>query len=438
LHFNTSPTPHCLSFSIPHLPPFLSHPPNSTTTQVDRHTQLASLLLTAEKSSDSLERILAVSRSLFLLLTDIFRPGRTFQDTPVVILGQHYLSHRELTERWKGDPTRVYLQEICAYDPNDGPTVPSKYTEDGKSEVAKLALRLAPVCHSNVKKEGSSMLGGGASVAYIECAFQGEGSISFKRHAERYTFTLPSIIFSDPTWPVNAPNALAALTGRVNGDLDGSNGGGGGGGNDDDGQGSCIVDIDGTIVIKCRDTGLEGELQFKSFKDHKVKGHISRLAGEGYQKVAKIQGTWDGQVMVESLENEASGILFDAADFQPPLPYPLTVNLAEPGPRSTTRWWSAILEALLYTTPASSVGGGEAKKKAGDLVAYLPILLKRSLMYEVADKGGNSNKAELEGEAAVVAAADRRPLPPTAKMERAKGRMSVYQLHYRVAAVPTI
>ena len=59
-------------------------------------------------------------------------------------------------------------------------------------------------------------------------------------------------------------------------------------------------------------------------------------------------------------------------------------------------------------------------------------------MYEVADKGGNSNKAVLEGEAAVVAAADKRPLPPTAKMERAKGRMSVYQLHYRVAAVPSI
>ena len=161
------------------------------------------------------------------------------------------------------------------------------------------------------------MLGGGPSVAYVECTFQGEGSISFKRHAERYTFTLPSLIFSDPTWPVNAPPPPGRVGGG--GDADGSGNGGGG----DDGQGTCTIDIDGSIVIKCRDTGLEGELQFKSFKDHKVKGHISRLVGEGYQKVAKIQGTWDGQVMVESLENEASGILFDAADFQPPLPYPL-------------------------------------------------------------------------------------------------------------------
>lgn len=373
---------------------------HTTLPQADRHTQLSSLLLNAEKASDSLERMLAVCRAVFCFITDVIRPGRGFQDVPVVVLGQHYLSHRELSEKWKGDPTRVYLQEICAYDPSYGATMPGKYKKEGHTEISRLALKIAPVCRAKVKKEG---LIGTTAMAYIECSFEGESSISFRRHAERYLITLPSLILIPPT------SAQPGDFGKA-----------------------WTMDIDGTATVQCRDTGLEGELKFKAFQDHRVKGTIYRLAGEGTQRVAKVEGQWDGQVEAQSLEQEASGILFDIADLPPSLPYPLSVNISQPGPRFLTRLWSAILESLLYATAASGEG-----KRAVDLVSILPVLMRKSLLYEVAE-GAKGNKAELDGEAADAVAEDTRPLPPITKIQRAMGQSPIYQLHYRVQAIPEV
>lgn len=48
-----------------------------------------------------------------------------------------------------------------------------------------------------------------------------------------------------------------------------------------------------------------------------------------------------------------AGVLFDAAQFAPPLA--LTINLAEPGPRAATRLWTALLESLVFVTAAVGV-----------------------------------------------------------------------------------
>ncbi len=48
-----------------------------------------------------------------------------------------------------------------------------------------------------------------------------------------------------------------------------------------------------------------------------------------------------------------AGVLFDAAQFAPPLA--LTINLTEPGPRAATRLWTALLESLVFVTAAVSV-----------------------------------------------------------------------------------
>lgn len=154
-------------------------------------------------------------------------------------------------------------------------------------------------------------------------------------------------------------------------------------------------------------------------------------------RVAKIEGTFSGQVLAEGIEVDASGILFDASDFQPPLPYPLAINLAEPGPRATTRLWSSMLEAVLYTDiqQAEKVG-----KKAGEMVAALPGFMKKSLMYEVPEGpkpagGGGGSQLQGDGSGLLLEAGgkrDMRPLPPAAKGQRAQGRSLGYQLLYAV------
>ena len=104
--------------------------------QQDRHTQLAAHLLRAEAAPDPLERLLAVTRwlerggarspaaaqrsalarrplsstqppfsptpthrAVLCLLTDLMRPGAGYAQTPTALLGQHYLSRRQLGER---------------------------------------------------------------------------------------------------------------------------------------------------------------------------------------------------------------------------------------------------------------------------------------------------------------------------------------------------
>lgn len=45
-----------------------------------------------------------------------------------------------------------------------------------------------------------------------------------------------------------------------------------------------------------------------------------------------------------------AGVLFEAAQHQPPLA--LSIDLAEPGPRSATRLWAAVLEELIFVEGA--------------------------------------------------------------------------------------
>ena len=84
-------------------------------------------------------------RAVLAFLSAALRPGARFADTACVALGQHHLSHRELGELHRGDPTRVYLQELCTHHPGDGPVRPAKYGAEGHADVAAWALRVTPV-----------------------------------------------------------------------------------------------------------------------------------------------------------------------------------------------------------------------------------------------------------------------------------------------------
>jgi hypothetical protein len=102
-------------------------------------------LLTAARAPSPLERLLASTRAALSLLADVLRPSGDPQDTPVMTLGHHYISVREVSlsdpaqagggssraagGRGAGGAARgasgaagvLRLQEICTFDPDEGP-----------------------------------------------------------------------------------------------------------------------------------------------------------------------------------------------------------------------------------------------------------------------------------------------------------------------------
>lgn len=188
--------------------------------QQDVHALLPRLMLQAEKSPDSLERMLAVTRLYFTFLTQLMKAGSKVGDMPTVVLGEHYLSHRNIHgELHRGDNTRSYLQEICAYDPVEAP-IPTAYETDtaGHVDVGMMSVNMVPSASvKSARVEGSVKVyvevsfdgdeaDQGASGRGASGAASGEGagrvrgrknSVYFKRHDEEYVFTVPSLLLTN-------------------------------------------------------------------------------------------------------------------------------------------------------------------------------------------------------------------------------------------------
>ena len=417
--------------------------------QQDVHALLPRLMLQAEKSPDSLERMLAVTRLYFTFLTQLMKPGSKYGDVPTVVLGEHYLSHRNIHgELHRGDNTRSYLQEICAYDPVEAP-IPTAYETDtaGHVDVGMLSVNMVP--SASVK---SARVEGSASV-YVEVSFGGEdshqgasggvrrNSVYYTRHDEEYVFTVPSLLLT------NISKHSASR---------------------------CRLDFEGNCSITCqvrnvvltriasyrivsyrwaslthRDwwtsttdapqaTGLETNLRFKPFRDEYVKGEIKTLLGDGAITLARLEGHWDDEVSVKSTAGDASGVVFSASDDPPGIAVPPTINLSEPGPRVMRRLWAAILETLMYALVS------DKERKGGDAyglaAALKDSLLKKSLMYSIPDNPQGKSALQDGGDPSdptsqLAAALDKRPLPPVSKIQRALGRVLTYQLQYRLQGI---
>jgi hypothetical protein len=383
-----------------------------------------------QSQTNLLTSTLLYYRSTLAFLTNLLRPGTRYQDTPSVILGQHYLSHRELGIFHRGDLTRVYLQELCTYDPVEAP-IPciSKYRIPGHTDVAKWKFNIQPVAHAKIRKEGSLLTSTG--IPYVEIDLTGGedlGELEFIRHAEVYKITsLPSIVLAAPL------------------------------------QEQCPLDFDGTCSIECAATGLRAVLKFKpwiqpnqdgitntsSTSNNAVKGEVRRLSGDGDTKIAKFEGHWATQIIAQGLENSSEGILFDIQDFGPVfntnsgIP---SINLATPGPQTVPRFWSAVIESILYLDKEEADKSG---KSAAEMVhLLLTDELRTSLLYtppntalNSAGGGGKSGGAakkeqkKYEDAGAEVAANDPRPLPPAIRLQRAIGRHLSYQLQYLVQSL---
>ncbi len=278
-------------------------------------------------------------------------------------------------------------------------------------------------------------------------ALTGEGSeLEFTRHAETYKITsLPSIVLTAPL------------------------------------QEQCPLDFDGICSIECAATGLRAVLKFKPWvqppqesgaagggsgsgsssnsSNIAVKGEVRRLSGDSDTKIAKFEGHWQTQIIAQGLENNSEGVLFDIQDFPPVFAtLPPTINLASPGPQTVPRFWSAVIEAVLY------VDREEAEKAGKSVVEMVNLLLtdelRSSLLYtppststassmlytKGSGSGSGKNKGsktekqhqgqiKYEDAGAEIAAHDPRPLPPAIRLQRALGRCLTYQLQYVVQSL---
>ncbi|KAL6772352.1 hypothetical protein ACKKBG_A29890 [Auxenochlorella protothecoides x Auxenochlorella symbiontica] len=353
--------------------------------KMDRHTSIASLLLKADLAPDPLERMLAISRVVITYTLDLLRAGQGMGETPVVILGQHIMSHRDLAEKHRGDAVVVMLQEICSYDPE------ARVTHiQGKArgpEVAELALQAVPSCAVRAARGALGTLGQVSAAPYVEVTLKGNGRVSLPRQDEVYTFTLPLLHLTEP---------LAEV---------------------------CPLELAGNCTVTCPATGLTLTLKFRD--EHSVKGSIVKRGSEA--RIAIFSGRWDGAVNVEVPDLGAGGTVSNARALAPAVvPW---VNLAQPGPRRLTRLWSAILQSMYFMDVHQAAAFG---KRAEALATDIVPLLKGSLLYEVAE----GIKAGKKGEPTAIESAQpptREPaLPPAIRKAHADGRALVYQLHYSV------
>jgi hypothetical protein len=177
--------------------------------------------------------------------------------------------------------------------------------------------------------------------------------------------------------------------------------------------------------------------------------------GDGDTKVAKFEGHWQTQITAQGLENSSEGILFDIQDFPPAFSIPPSINLATPGPQIVPRFWSAVIEAVLYVDKEEAEKAG---KSAVEMInSLLTDELRGSLLYtptkssssaQISGKtGANASskgkkgahevekQKKYEDVGAELAAQDGRPLPPAIRFQRAIGRHLTYQLQYVVQSL---
>eukprot|EP00879_Flechtneria_rotunda_P023840 GHRR01025247.1.p1 GENE.GHRR01025247.1~~GHRR01025247.1.p1 ORF type:complete len:472 (+),score=151.94 GHRR01025247.1:705-2120(+) len=367
------------------------------------------LLLAVYQASVPLERLLAVARLCITFLTDILRRSDDAQEIPIMILGHHYISHRQLTGA-AAPPTasthtttaavagattttsssaaaaaaaaasgaassgidstiyRAFLQEVCSFDAQEGP---KSFVGVEGSPLALLNLQVNPVAVAKSKRLGRELS--------IKVELAGSSSLGLSEWEEDYVISWPALRFTTPVSP------------------------------------NCQVTIKGELGISCRATGLLLSLAFGN--NYSVKGTIEQAQAPSgpstaatqplSAQAAAVQGTgnpargaagvsggggrtlhgkgsllglvngyWTSIISVSCPKLGMEGVLYDASQQLPAaLPY---IDLAHLGPMRLPRVWSAIHDALLYTDPRMASGGRAATKLALTMHAYLKALTLES------------------------------------------------------------
>ncbi|KAG1659542.1 hypothetical protein FOA52_016165 [Chlamydomonas sp. UWO 241] len=410
-------------------------------------------------SAEPVSRLLSVARTALGLMCDVTRPselmgqgGRGGADagqTPVTLLGQHYLSHRELGSAHSpgGGSQRVYLQEICTFDAAEVPKQVPRIGREGAVPLASLHWWVDPSARVVVSRLGGRAprvkvsLSGGGRVCFHAAgtpgvsAAAGGGPDQAGAAQEDYTFTLPNLVLHDPL------------------------------------SSACAVRWKGTMVVEGPGGGLVARLNLSG--EGEVSGVLeARVSADAKAvRVGAFRGSLSTSVHVATSGAGLGmeGTVYDAASGAALI---TTLDLRALGPMRLPRLWSAIHDALLYADPALGAGGKAADALASALTSHLPALSFSALHSRdmgapggaagagaaagpggaaVAGGGGADNGSSSDDEQPPplqtagsagaetrgnLSGPDTRAVPPCYKAERAAGKHLRYQLHCTLAAMP--
>ncbi|KAI8475995.1 MAG: hypothetical protein J3K34DRAFT_516911 [Monoraphidium minutum] len=445
----------------------------------DRFMRGGRSLLAAFRAPTPLERLLAATRAALGLLADALRSSADPQDAPMLTLGHHYVSCRDVGPEGVAPSgarpagCQLRLQEICTFDPQEGPkryAMPEHMERAGP--LARLHWRLRPVAHARAKRLGRDLS--------VKIELSGPCTIT---------------LADANALAAAAAAAAAAAGGRFAGEgpIGGGAAGGGGGGVAgaevyavqlppllllDPLSDECPVAYKGDLIVSCAQTGLTAALQIA--KDHSVTGTLEQLppappgrfpaasgaaggGGGGGRQLGAFGGSWRSKVLVSCPSMGMQGVVFDCferggASNSPPRVLD-AVNLRHLGPMGAPRLWAALHDAVLYSDPRAATGGKAAIKLAAALAAHLTGLTLGGAATRDAPAaapggegarppggtgggGGGPEDADIEafdrlfegGGGGGEDGGDPRAVPPCYKAQHALGRRLWYTLHYSLIA----
>ncbi|KAL6748038.1 hypothetical protein V8C86DRAFT_2888569 [Haematococcus lacustris] len=428
----------------------------------DKWTRLGNLLLAPSLQAQPLDRFLAVLRLVLVLTTDMLRSSNSVGDTVMTILGQHFVTQRCLGPPGgaPSPPPMVQVQEVCSYEPDEGPKPLS--CAQGQQEVGLLHWSLTPRAKAKTKKLGREQ--------YVKIKLGSQGRLTLHPPhpplpcppapcpspgpSELYEFSLPDLVIHDPL----APQAWLGLKGDL--------------------LLRCPSSGLTAALILAEDGAVEGQLEQRQPGSRQGRG--SKRAGLGTQRLGQFEGDWRAGVRVQLssagavavgagrgqvgagksghsltvLDNIAAGSGAAAGRLLP------HADLAQLGPMQLPRLWSCLVDSLMYNSPLDAEGKG-SEQLAGWLAHHFngfplgsedpggaPGGLAAPQPGAVQGAGPEASDEEEEGaapgtmpeaagggpEAAALALAaqDKRRLPPCCKVKRAQGRALWYQLQLRL------
>ncbi|GAX80360.1 hypothetical protein CEUSTIGMA_g7799.t1 [Chlamydomonas eustigma] len=404
-----------------------SNPSQPVTVRQDMYYHTGSILQQAQLTAEPLPRLIAVLKLVLHLICDAVRPATTLQmkesqkgrapatlgpdpqNTPVAMLGQHYLTQRDLCRYSDGSVDRVYVQEICTFDKEEGPKKLRKLEKEGASPLSALTWWVDPTARAKHKRMGGvnyvkvSMTGGGR-VSFVAESLQADQEVSsaaaaaaaaskalITQEQDVYEFSIPTLVLLEPL----SGNCALEWKGY---DITRSN------------IGYLAIKHrptthpSGKLSVLCRQSGLTAILQIK--EGGEVKGIIEAVeAGPPgslleirSNKIGTVSGDWRKEVTVSCLGLGLEGVVHTtiqkvaathlgvspstsrlraAASLPTPSlpPTPLHVlDLNRLGPMRLPRLWSALHDCLLYNDKSQARGGKAALKLSQGLAQDLRAL----------------------------------------------------------------
>jgi len=428
--------------------------------QRDVHARHGGSLALAERAEESLDRLLLVVRMLFQFLNDLVAPSGQMENCPLITLGSHVISQRQLPPGASPGPGApiLYLQEMSFY---DGEQVEPYCRRPEGLERAVFDLHIYPQAkvkgkkfsrHTSIRVSLMGREGGGSS----------QGRIHFRRHNETYFFSLPDLWIDNPLGIGGSSSAdgtnPSLISSSSSSPLHHHH--------KDSSTTLSELNYLGTMVVSCPANGLECTLEFKPHA--LVKGEVTRLEssstnanGSGRSLLCQLNGAWDSSVQASSRRLDASGLVYSSnTSGQGGAGGDSTrrvIDLRRFGPRMLPRFWIVIHDALYSMSTGTDRSDTAAARLMVEAVrreiSDLSVRSQAGLTQPVSGRIGSTAPATMASASDTSDTSDSsdeddelgqaKPpvsvvqVPPCVWSYKKQGRKMWYRLQYRLIVVPS-